>query len=106
MLRSSRITSRSALDTFQTPAAEGNTMTKAIVGIIGGSGVYDLPGLADLREERIETPWGEPSDGLRFGRIGNTEAVFLPRHGGGHWLSPSGINYRSDIDALKCRGVP
>jgi 5'-methylthioadenosine phosphorylase len=80
-------------------------MTKAIVGIIGGSGVYDLPGLADLREERIETPWGEPSDALRFGRIGNTEAVFLPRHGRGHVLSPSGINYRANIDAMKRVGV-
>jgi 5'-methylthioadenosine phosphorylase len=80
-------------------------MPKAIVGIIGGSGVYDLPGLADLREERVETPWGEPSDALRFGRIGNTEAVFLPRHGRGHVLSPSGINYRANIDALKRVGV-
>jgi 5'-methylthioadenosine phosphorylase len=80
-------------------------MPKAIVGIIGGSGVYDLPGLADLREERIDTPWGEPSDALRFGRIGNREAVFLPRHGRGHVLSPSGINYRANIDALKRVGV-
>jgi 5'-methylthioadenosine phosphorylase len=80
-------------------------MPKAIVGIIGGSGVYDLPGLADLREERIDTPWGEPSDALRFGRIGNTQAVFLPRHGRGHVLSPSGINYRANIDALKRVGV-
>jgi 5'-methylthioadenosine phosphorylase len=80
-------------------------MPKAIVGIIGGSGVYDLPGLTDLREERIDTPWGEPSDALRFGRIGNTEAVFLPRHGRGHRLSPSGINYRANIDALKRVGV-
>jgi 5'-methylthioadenosine phosphorylase len=80
-------------------------MTKAIVGIIGGSGVYDLPGLNGLREERIDTPWGEPSDALRFGRIGNTEAVFLPRHGRGHHLSPSGINYRANIDAMKRAGV-
>jgi 5'-methylthioadenosine phosphorylase len=80
-------------------------MAKAIVGIIGGSGVYDLPGLADLREERIDTPWGNPSDALRFGRIGNTEAVFLPRHGRGHRLSPSGINYRANIDAMKRAGV-
>jgi 5'-methylthioadenosine phosphorylase len=80
-------------------------MPKAIVGIIGGSGVYDLPGLTDLREERIATPWGEPSDALRFGRIGNTEAVFLPRHGRGHRLSPSGINYRANIDAMKRAGV-
>jgi 5'-methylthioadenosine phosphorylase len=80
-------------------------MPKAIVGIIGGSGVYDLPGLDDLREESIATPWGEPSDALRLGRIGNTEAVFLPRHGRGHVLSPSGINYRANIDVLKRVGV-
>jgi len=80
-------------------------VTKAVVGIIGGSGVYDLPGLADMREEKIGTPWGEPSDALRFGRIGTTDAVFLPRHGRGHRLSPSGINYRANIDALKRAGV-
>ena len=80
-------------------------MTKAIVGIIGGSGVYHLPGLQDEREERVSTPWGEPSDALRFGRVGATEAVFLPRHGRGHRLSPSGINYRANIDALKQVGV-
>jgi 5'-methylthioadenosine phosphorylase len=80
-------------------------MTKAIVGIIGGSGIYDLPGLEDLREESVTTPWGEPSDALRFGRIGNTQAVFLPRHGRGHRLSPSGINYRANIHALKQAGV-
>ncbi len=80
-------------------------MTKALVGIIGGSGVYHLPGLEGEREERVSTPWGEPSDTLRFGRIGATEAVFLPRHGRGHRLSPSGINYRANIDALKQVGV-
>ena len=80
-------------------------MTKAIVGIIGGSGVYALPGLEDIREEWVATPWGEASDALHFGRIGSTEAVFLPRHGRGHKLSPSGINYRANIDALKRAGV-
>jgi 5'-methylthioadenosine phosphorylase len=80
-------------------------MTKAVLGIIGGSGVYDLPGLEDFREEWVSTPWGEPSDALRFGRIGSTDAVFLPRHGRGHKLSPSGINYRANIDALKRAGV-
>ena len=80
-------------------------MGKAIVGIIGGSGVYDLPGLTVTREERVATPWGEASDALRFGRIGQTEAVFLPRHGRGHRFSPSGINYRANIDALKRAGV-
>ncbi|MBB4197323.1 methylthioadenosine phosphorylase [Rhodoblastus sphagnicola] len=80
-------------------------MTKALLGIIGGSGVYDLPGLSDIKEEKVDSPWGEPSDVLRFGRIGGTEAVFLPRHGRGHHLSPSGINYRANIDALKRVGV-
>ena len=80
-------------------------MTKAIVGIIGGSGVYHLPGLEDEREEHVSTPWGEPSDSLRFGRIGGTEAVFIPRHGRGHRLAPEGINYRANIDALKQVGV-
>lgn len=80
-------------------------MTKAIVGIIGGSGIYDLPGIEDLREERVASPFGEPSDALRFGRIGATQVVFLPRHGRGHALSPSGINYRANIDALKRVGV-
>ena len=80
-------------------------MTKALLGVIGGSGVYDLPGLEDVREEIVATPWGEPSDALRFGRIGTTEAVFLPRHGRGHRLSPSGVNYRANIDALKRVGV-
>ena len=80
-------------------------MVEAVVGIIGGSGVYDLPGLEILREEQIETPWGLPSDKLSFGRIGKTKAVFLPRHGRGHRLSPSGINYRANIDAMKRAGV-
>jgi 5'-methylthioadenosine phosphorylase len=80
-------------------------MTKAIVGIIGGSGVYNLDALTDMREEAVATPWGEPSDRLRLGKIGATDAVFLARHGRGHRLSPSGINYRANIDALKRVGV-
>jgi 5'-methylthioadenosine phosphorylase len=80
-------------------------MGQAVVGIIGGSGIYDLPGLGDLRDEAVATPWGEPSDTLRRGRIGEIEAVFLPRHGRGHRLSPSGINYRANIDAMKRAGV-
>jgi 5'-methylthioadenosine phosphorylase len=78
---------------------------RARLGIIGGSGVYDLPGLTGRREETIATPWGEPSAALRFGRLDETEVVFLPRHGDGHRLSPSGINYRANIDALKRVGV-
>jgi len=80
-------------------------MARAVVGIIGGSGVYKLSGLTDVREERVATPWGEPSDVLRFGRIGGAEAVFLARHGQGHRFSPSTINYRANIDALKRAGV-
>ncbi|GLS46182.1 S-methyl-5'-thioadenosine phosphorylase [Methylobacterium brachythecii] len=80
-------------------------MTAAVLGVIGGSGVYDLPGLEDIREEAIASPWGEPSDALRFGRIGKTQVVFLARHGRGHRLSPSGINYRANIDVLKRAGV-
>lgn len=80
-------------------------MSRALLGIIGGSGIYDLPGLEAIREETITTPWGEPSDTLRFGQIQGREAVFLPRHGRGHRLSPSDINYRANIDALKRVGV-
>jgi 5'-methylthioadenosine phosphorylase len=80
-------------------------MAKAVLGIIGGSGIYDLPGIEDVREERVATPWGEPSDALRVGRVGGTEVVFLPRHGRGHRVPPSEINYRANIDALKQLGV-
>jgi 5'-methylthioadenosine phosphorylase len=80
-------------------------MAKAIVGVIGGSGVYHLEGMADIREERVATPWGEPSDVLRFGRVGDTEAVFLSRHGQGHRFAPTSVNYRANIDALKRAGV-
>lgn len=80
-------------------------LRKAILGVIGGSGVYDLPGLEDLREERVASPWGEPSDALRIGRIGRTTVVFLPRHGRGHRIGPSDINYRANIDVLKRAGV-
>jgi 5'-methylthioadenosine phosphorylase len=80
-------------------------MTAAVLGVMGGSGVYDLPGLEDVREERIASPWGEPSDALRIGRIGETKVVFLARHGRGHRFSPSGINYRANIDVLKRAGV-
>ncbi|WP_442755079.1 S-methyl-5'-thioadenosine phosphorylase [Methylocystis sp. JAN1] len=80
-------------------------MARAIVGVIGGSGVYDLPGAENIRRERVSTPWGDPSDELVFGEIGGARAVFLPRHGRGHRLSPSTINYRANIDAMKRAGV-
>src|SRR5579885_3854712 len=80
-------------------------MSKSILGIIGGSGIYDLPGLENVREERIASPWGEPSAPLRIGEIAGLPVVFLPRHDKGHRLSPSDINYRANIDVLKRAGV-
>ncbi len=80
-------------------------MTKAILGIIGGSGIYDLPGLENVREEAIASPWGEPSAPVRHGSIAGLPIVFLPRHDKGHRLSPSDINYRANIDVLKRAGV-
>ncbi|MBX3553195.1 MAG: S-methyl-5'-thioadenosine phosphorylase [Pseudolabrys sp.] len=80
-------------------------MAKAVLGIIGGSGIYDLPGLENVREERIASPWGEPSGALKRGDIDGLPVVFLPRHDKGHRLSPSDINYRANIDVLKRAGV-
>ncbi|KRR24534.1 5'-methylthioadenosine phosphorylase [Bradyrhizobium lablabi] len=80
-------------------------MTRAVLGIIGGSGIYDLPGLEDVREETIQSPWGESSAPLTRGVIEGLPIVFLPRHGKGHVLSPSDINYRANIDVLKRAGV-
>jgi 5'-methylthioadenosine phosphorylase len=80
-------------------------MAKSILGVIGGSGIYDLPGLERVREERIASPWGEPSAPLRIGEIAGLPVVFLSRHDKGHRLSPSDINYRANIDALKRAGV-
>lgn len=80
-------------------------MTNAVLGIIGGSGVYDLPGLENVRDETIESPWGEASAPVRHGVIAGLPIVFLPRHGKGHVLSPSDINYRANIDVLKRAGV-
>jgi 5'-methylthioadenosine phosphorylase len=80
-------------------------MTKAVLGIIGGSGIYDLPGLENVREEVVRSPWGEPSAPLRLGTIAGLPIVFLSRHDKGHRLSPSDINYRANIDALKRAGV-
>ena len=80
-------------------------MTKAVLGIIGGSGIYDLPGLENVREEAITSPWGEPSAPLRRGEMAGLPIVFMPRHDRGHRLSPSDINYRANIDVLKRAGV-
>jgi 5'-methylthioadenosine phosphorylase len=80
-------------------------MTKAVLGVIGGSGIYELPGLEKVRQRTIRSPWGEPSAPPRIGQIAGTPVVFLSRHGDGHRLSPSDINYRANIDVLKRAGV-
>src|ERR671937_3160083 len=80
-------------------------MTKAVLGIIGGSGIYDLPGLEKVRQRKIKSPWGEPSAQLRVGEIAGMPVVFLSRHGKGHAVPPSEINYRANIDVLKRAGV-
>src|SRR3954454_5912549 len=85
--------------------AEQSAMTKSGLGIIGGSGIYDLPGLENVREETIASPWGEPSGALRIGEIAGLPVIFMPRHDKGHRLSPSDINYRANIDVLKRAGV-
>jgi 5'-methylthioadenosine phosphorylase len=80
-------------------------MTKAVLGIIGGSGIYDLPGLRKAQRKVIASPWGEPSAPLLMGEIDGLPIVFLSRHDKGHRLSPSDINYRANIDVLKRAGV-
>src|SRR3954465_6562665 len=80
-------------------------MAQGVLGIIGGSGIYELPGLEDAREEAIESPSGEPSAPVRRGSLQGLPVVFLPRHDKGHRLSPSDINYRANIDVLKRAGV-
>ena len=77
----------------------------AMIGVIGGSGVYDIDGLENVRWETVESPFGKLSDQLMFGRLAGVDLVFLPRHGRGHPLSPTDINFRANIDALKRVGV-
>jgi len=78
---------------------------KTILGIIGGSGVYDIDGLTNTYWKKIESPFGNPSDELLFGELDGQQMVFLPRHGRGHKIPPSEINFRANIDALKRAGV-
>ena len=81
------------------------TTRPPVIGIIGGSGVYSIDGLTHTRWQRVESPFGSPSDELMFGDLKGQSLVFLPRHGRGHRIPPSEINYRANIDALKRAGV-
>jgi 5'-methylthioadenosine phosphorylase len=74
------------------------------IGVIGGSGLYEVDGLQDVREVRVQTPFGDPSDALIVGRLGDAEVVFLPRHGRGHVFLPTEVPYRANIHALKQLG--
>jgi 5'-methylthioadenosine phosphorylase len=80
-------------------------MTRTVLGIIGGSGVYDIEGLENARWQSVTGPWGDPSDQLLTGTLSGVDMAFLPRHGRGHFHTPSSINYRANIDALKRIGV-
>ena len=80
-------------------------MVKAEIGIIGGSGLYAMPGLKDVREERVETPFGEPSEVFALGEMEGRKVAFLARHGRGHRILPSEINFRANIFAMKMLGV-
>ncbi|MEM9380634.1 MAG: S-methyl-5'-thioadenosine phosphorylase [Planctomycetota bacterium] len=84
------------------PSAEG---TPPAVGVIGGSGLYEIDGLTDLEEVRLSTPFGEPSDAFMTGTLDGVRMVFLPRHGRGHRISPSEINYRANVWGMKRLGV-
>ena len=80
-------------------------MASPIIGVIGGSGLYQMEGLGQIREIAVQTPFGKPSDKLVRGRLGNAELIFLPRHGRGHRLLPTEVNFRANIVALKKLGV-
>src|SRR5215470_499295 len=80
-------------------------MTRSVLGIVGGSGLYDIPALADVHWEDVRSPWGTPSDQVLFAELDGLPVRFLPRHGRGHKVPPSAVNFRANIDALKRAGV-
>ena len=86
-------------------ASRETIVTKSVLGIVGGSGFYNLPGIANPHWEKVSSPWGEPSDEILFAELDGLPVRFLPRHGRGHRLSPTHINFRANIDALKRAGV-
>jgi len=80
-------------------------LPRQILGVLGGSGLYDLPGLTEVRRESVKTPFGDPSDEFVLGNLGDNELVFLPRHGVGHRFTPGEVNYRANIHGMKQLGV-
>ena len=79
--------------------------TPPVIGVIGGSGVYEIDGLTNTHWDRVETSFGEASDELLFGELDGQKLVFLPRHGRGHRIPPSELNFRANVDAMKRAGV-
>ena len=86
-------------------AARAKAGAEPALGIIGGSGLYEMEGLEDVRWVRVRTPFGDPSDAYCTGRFGDRRVIFLPRHGRGHRLTPTEINYRANIYGLKALGA-
>src|SRR5678815_1473967 len=76
-----------------------------VVGVIGGSGLYEIEGLTDVQRVKIDTPFGAPSDEYLTGRLGAVKMVFLPRHGRGHRVLPHEINFRANVHGMKQLGV-
>src|SRR5271168_2083134 len=84
---------------------EQKSLKKAEIGIIGGSGLYAMPGLSNVREERVTTPFGDPSDAFILGDLEGRKVVFLARHGRGHRILPTELNFRANIFAMKKLGM-
>src|SRR5512137_1277658 len=80
-------------------------MSEKVIGVIGGSGLYEMEGLTDVREEVVTTPFGDPSDEYITGMLNGVKMVFLPRHGKGHRFLPSEVNYRANVYGMKKLGV-
>ena len=80
-------------------------MSRHHIGVIGGSGLYEMPGLENLREQLVRTPYGDPSDAIVLGTLGDTQFYFLPRHGRGHRIAPHRLNARANVYALKSLGA-
>src|SRR6202041_2747671 len=104
-LKMAKVAKRAKKVAVKSPNKPGAKSEKVKLAIIGGSGLYSMPGLTDTREVRVKTPFGDPSDAIVIGTLEGKRVAFLARHGRGHVLSPSEINYRANVCALKMLGL-
>src|ERR1700689_4115308 len=104
-LKMAKVAKRAKKVAVKSPNKPGAKSEKVKLAIIGGSGLYSMPGLTDTREIRVKTPFGDPSDAIVIGTLEGQRVAFLARHGRGHLLSPSEINYRANVCAMKILGV-